>query len=181
MCPLPPPMHEPPNVFPTRSGGGWIRHVGSRHHGPRQGLVLDQAPGLVAAGLPRGQPHGAQPRRARHTEQASRAGGDCPPPAKKSRAEPPLQVQSFRAATWCTPCAQSVQPSSSSSRHAVCSYMALCVTWHVPLEADLVIVEYNINDGSLQGDVPIRRAHERLLRTLLRCGRAAALVGRPRC
>jgi hypothetical protein len=59
--------------------------------------------------------------------------------------------------------------------------MALCVAWHVPLEADLVIVEYNINDGSAQGDVPIRRAHERLLRTLLRCGRGRLQKALPRC
>ncbi|PRW61115.1 hypothetical protein C2E21_0584 [Chlorella sorokiniana] len=47
------------------------------------------------------------------------------------------------------------------------SYMSLCVHWHVPEEADLVIVEYNINDGAGDRTDPVRAAHERLLRKLL--------------
>ncbi|KAL4856611.1 hypothetical protein ACK3TF_003052 [Chlorella vulgaris] len=46
------------------------------------------------------------------------------------------------------------------------SYMSLCVSWHVPPDADLVIAEYNINDGPGKAD-EIRQAHERLLRKLL--------------
>jgi len=56
--------------------------------------------------------------------------------------------------------------------------MALCVTWHVPPEADLVVLEYNINDGGGKGDIPIRRSHERLLRTLLRCAAQRARCAR---
>ncbi|KAL4856610.1 hypothetical protein ACK3TF_003052 [Chlorella vulgaris] len=43
---------------------------------------------------------------------------------------------------------------------------SLCVSWHVPPDADLVIAEYNINDGPGKAD-EIRQAHERLLRKLL--------------
>ena len=44
--------------------------------------------------------------------------------------------------------------------------MNACLQWHVPPTVDLVVVEYNINDGGA-GDRPIRRAHERLIRKLL--------------
>lgn len=61
------------------------------------------------------------------------------------------------------------------------TYMASCMKWHVPTDVDLVIVEYNVNDGfeafhctELPCKVeygylnsPHRRAYERLLRKLL--------------
>ena len=46
------------------------------------------------------------------------------------------------------------------------TYFALCNQAHVPAEADIVVVELNINDGPQPGG-PHRRAHERLLRKLL--------------
>lgn len=47
------------------------------------------------------------------------------------------------------------------------SYMAMCLSNHVPQNINIVIVEYNVNDGGAKGDAPVRRAHERLLRRLL--------------
>lgn len=47
------------------------------------------------------------------------------------------------------------------------SYMALCYKWHIPETADLVVVEYNVNDGGDKWDGPMRRSHERLLRKMM--------------
>ncbi|KAL4853770.1 Cell cycle and apoptosis regulator protein 2 [Chlorella vulgaris] len=47
------------------------------------------------------------------------------------------------------------------------SYFALCSRWHVPADVDLVVVEFNVNDGAHPTVDPIRRAHERMLRKLL--------------
>ncbi|WPT13740.1 hypothetical protein PSENEW3_00001579 [Picochlorum sp. SENEW3] len=48
------------------------------------------------------------------------------------------------------------------------SYMALCWRFYIPRDPDLIIVEYNVNDGGdKSNDSPMRRAHERLLRSLL--------------
>ncbi|EFN56843.1 hypothetical protein CHLNCDRAFT_144427 [Chlorella variabilis] len=47
------------------------------------------------------------------------------------------------------------------------NYFTLCLQWHVPPDADLVLMEFNPNDGPDKGDMPIRRAHERLIRKLL--------------
>lgn len=48
------------------------------------------------------------------------------------------------------------------------AYMALCWRYYVPPNPDLMIVEYNVNDGGDKSmNAPIRRAHERLLRSLL--------------
>eukprot|EP00889_Picochlorum_renovo_P000207 jgi/Picre1/27237/NNA_000206.t1 len=46
--------------------------------------------------------------------------------------------------------------------------MALCWRFYIPRDPDLIIVEYNVNDGGdKSNDSPMRRAHERLLRSLL--------------
>lgn len=58
------------------------------------------------------------------------------------------------------------------------AYMSVCHNVHVPREADIVIVEYSVNDPEdnepkKRMDNPHRRAFERLLRKLLtypRCG-----------
>ncbi|KAI3426970.1 hypothetical protein D9Q98_006914 [Chlorella vulgaris] len=47
------------------------------------------------------------------------------------------------------------------------TYFSLCLQWHVPPEADFVLLEFNPNDGADKGDAPSRRGHERLIRKLL--------------
>jgi len=58
------------------------------------------------------------------------------------------------------------------------AYMSLCVELHVPRAADLVLVEYAVNDASEDGrfDTPALRAFERLLRKLLRLPNSPAIV-----
>lgn len=56
------------------------------------------------------------------------------------------------------------------------SYFSMCYAWHVPEDADLVFLEFNVNDERATGDAPIRRAHERLIRKLLNFKNRPALV-----
>lgn len=55
-------------------------------------------------------------------------------------------------------------------------YMAMCLHSHIPPDIDAIIVEYNVNDGTAKGNVPERRAHERLLRKLLKLPRAPLVM-----
>jgi hypothetical protein len=48
------------------------------------------------------------------------------------------------------------------------SYMALCVDNKIPQESDIILVEYNINDGSFDKTHPMRKAHERMLQRILK-------------
>ena len=57
------------------------------------------------------------------------------------------------------------------------AYMALCWRYYVPRQPDLMIVEYNVNDGAERStNAPIRRAHERLLRSLLSLPSSPAVI-----
>lgn len=55
-------------------------------------------------------------------------------------------------------------------------YFALCSEWHMPENPDLVVLEFNINDGGEARGGPIRRAHERLIRKLLNLPSRPAVV-----
>lgn len=67
----------------------------------------------------------------------------------------------------------------SSSSGTVSAYMAVCHSVHVPREADLIFVEYSVNDPARAeppwGNEP-RAALERLVRSLLRYPRSPAVV-----
>jgi hypothetical protein len=47
------------------------------------------------------------------------------------------------------------------------TYFSLCLQWHVPPDVDMMLLEFNPNDGAERFDAPPRRAHERLIRKLL--------------
>ncbi|KAL4419206.1 hypothetical protein ABPG77_000600 [Micractinium sp. CCAP 211/92] len=55
------------------------------------------------------------------------------------------------------------------------SYFSMCVSREAPLDADLVIFEFNMNDGGPLGS-PMRRAHERLVRKVLNLPNRPAAV-----
>ncbi|KAL4422279.1 hypothetical protein ABPG75_008476 [Micractinium tetrahymenae] len=55
------------------------------------------------------------------------------------------------------------------------SYFSMCVSREVPQDADLVILEFNMNDGGPL-DSPMRRAHERLVRKILNLPNRPAAV-----
>ncbi|KAL4421876.1 hypothetical protein ABPG77_003678 [Micractinium sp. CCAP 211/92] len=56
------------------------------------------------------------------------------------------------------------------------SYFAMCVTRHVAPDTDLVFLETNVNDGPRPMEHSSRKAHERLIRKLLRLQSRPALV-----
>ena len=60
------------------------------------------------------------------------------------------------------------------------AYMALCYSWHVPQDADLVFVEYAVNDqpptDGKEYPMPQLAALERLIRSLLKLPRRPAVV-----
>lgn len=59
------------------------------------------------------------------------------------------------------------------------AYMSGCVNLHVPADADIVVVEYTVNDDQLAlpaMDNPVRRPYERLLRKLLSMPTSPAVV-----
>jgi hypothetical protein len=59
----------------------------------------------------------------------------------------------------------------------VSTYMSVCVKSHVPLDADVVLVEYAVNDAfNAPVDSDLRRSFERLIRKLLNFPNRPAVV-----